>query len=64
MCLLCLQDFEFVLPVKTLPEKKKRAGRIKILLNAADCLMAINYPVCQEKYDSLKEEQYKLSREL
>lgn len=66
MCLLCLQGFEFELPnqTPTVEKKKKRAARIKVLLRAADALMAINYSVCEETIQALKEEQYKLSREL
>ena len=60
MCFLCLQDFEFELPVEPKPEqKKKRILKIKQMLQMASGLSM----VCEEKVEALKEEQYELSRE-
>ena len=60
MCILCLQDFEFELPLEPKPEqKKKRILKVKQLLQMASQLSM----VCEEKVDALKEEQYELSRE-
>lgn len=60
MCLLCLQDFEFELPLEPKPErKKKRILKIKQLLQLGSQLSM----VCETKVEALKEEQYELSRE-
>lgn len=65
MCLLCLSDFQFVMPESTpaVEKKRGRAKRIKTLLKGADMFLQIGYPVCESKIAELKEEQYKLSRE-
>ena len=65
MCYLCLQDFDFELPVKpNLEQKKKRIRKIKSLLNFATQI-AIIEPLycCKSKVEELEEEQYRLSRE-
>jgi hypothetical protein len=60
MCLLCLQDFEFELPVEPKPEqKKKRMLKIKSMLQLASQLSM----TCESKVEELKAEQYELSRE-
>ncbi len=60
MCFLCLQDFEFELPLEPKPEqKKKRILKIKQMLNLASQMSM----VCESKVEELKEEQYELSRE-
>lgn len=71
MCYLCLQDFEFELPVKpNLDQKKKRLKKIKSMLNLAvwmgaveDNMNADERTLCESKVEELKEEQYRLSRE-
>lgn len=67
MCFLCLQDFEFQLPVEPkLEQKKKRLLRVKSLLQLASSmtmLVDLTGSPCQDKVEALKEEQYKLSRE-
>ena len=64
MCYLCLQDFEFELPVNpNLDQKKKRLLKIKNLLSLANWMQAFESEVCDDKLEELKEEQYKLSRE-
>jgi len=66
MCYLCLQDFQFELPVKNPTLKKKRLLKIKSLLKIATLGLEINMPLCkkaEEEVEKLKEEQYKLSRE-
>jgi len=71
MCYLCLQDFEFELPVNPdLEKKKKRMKKVKSLLTLAsqmamvESLMDENErTLCEEKVEELKEEQYRLSQE-
>lgn len=71
MCYLCLQDFEFELPVKpSLDQKKKRLLKVKSLLTLAsqmqmveDALDDSDRTLCEDKVDQLREEQYILSRE-
>ncbi len=63
MCYLCLQDFDFQLPVKPeLEQKKKRLLQVKKLLKLAAFMEAFD-DVCDSKVEALKEEQYTLSRE-
>jgi len=71
MCYLCLQDFEFELPVKPeLEQKKKRLLKIKSLLALASQMAIVESifdederTLCEDKVEALKEEQYRLSRE-
>jgi hypothetical protein len=67
MCFLCLQDFEFELPVEPkLEQKKKRLLGVKSLLQLASSmsmLADLTGTPCEQKVEALKEEQYKLSRE-
>lgn len=71
MCYLCLQDFEFELPVKpNLDQKKKRLLKVKNLLQLASYMSAVESilpeeekTLCEDKVEELKEEQYRLSRE-
>jgi len=60
MCFLCLESFEFELPVvkPDLAQKKKRISHIKLML-----ALASYNEVCEGKIEELKEEQYLLSRE-
>ena len=71
MCYLCLQDFNFEMPIeKGLEKKKKRLLKLKSLLNLA-AMMSItesnmdesDRTLCVEKVVELKEEQYQLSQE-
>jgi pyruvate formate-lyase activating enzyme-like uncharacterized protein len=64
MCYLCLQDFDFELPIQPeLEQKKKRLVKIKSLLTMSEFLAINAEEVCDNKVEALKEEQYKLSRE-
>ena len=71
MCYLCLQDFEFELPINpNLEQKKKRLLKVKSLLTLASQMAAVEIAfdesdrtLCEDKVDSLKEEQYILSRD-
>lgn len=71
MCYLCLQDFEFEMPVKpSLEEKKKRLLKVKSLLTLASQMAAVESifdederTLCEDKVEELKEEQYRISRE-
>lgn len=71
MCYLCLQDFEFELPINpNLEQKKKRLLKVKSLLTLASQMAAveINFDesertLCEDKVEDLKEEQYRLSRD-
>lgn len=71
MCYLCLQDFEFEMPVKpSLEQKKKRLLKVKSLLTLAEDMKLVEANInisdrdlCEDKYKSLVEEQYRLSRE-
>ena len=71
MCYLCLQDFDFQLPVKPeLEQKKKRLLKVKSLLKLASLMLSVESSMdesertlCDSKVESLKEEQYQLSRE-
>lgn len=71
MCYLCLQDFEFELPINpNLEQKKKRLLKVKSLLTLASQMTAveINFDesertLCEDKVEDLKEEQYRLSRD-
>jgi len=69
MCYLCLQDFDFELPVKP-EQKKKRILKLKSLLNLAALMASVESnmdederTLCEDKVKALKEEQYSLSRE-
>lgn len=71
MCYLCLQDFEFELPINPdLEQKKKRLLKIKSLLTLASQMATVeslfdveDRTLCEDKVEDLKEEQYKLSRD-
>jgi hypothetical protein len=71
MCYLCLEDFEFELPVEpTLEHKKKRLLKIKSLIWLASQMAMVESlldvgqrTLCEDKVQALKEEQYRLSRE-
>lgn len=64
MCYLCLQDFDFELPVQPeLEQKKKRLLKIKSLIELSALLVSNEEEMCVDKLAELKEEQYKLSRE-
>ena len=71
MCYLCLQDFEFELPINPdLEQKKKRLLKVKSLLTLASQMAAVetlldehDRTLCEDKVDDLKEEQYRLSRD-
>jgi hypothetical protein len=71
MCYLCLQDFEFELPVKpNLDQKKKRLLKVKNLLKLASLMNMVEdnmdfseRTLCASKVEELQEEQYRLSRE-
>lgn len=71
MCYLCLQDFEFELPVKpNLEQKKKRLLKVKSLLSLASQMQMVEdnmdvseRTLCEDKVEQLREEQYILSRE-
>ena len=63
MCFLCLKDDPFaVKPLTDIQRKRQRAAEIKKLLREAE-----GYNVCDigdATVNRLKEEQYRLSREL
>jgi hypothetical protein len=71
MCYLCLQDFEFELPVEPeLEQKKKRLLKVKSLLKLASQMAMVESLIdesertlCKDKVEELKTEQYELSRE-
>lgn len=71
MCYLCLQDFDFELPMKpSLEQKKKRLLKVKSLLTLASQMTMVEEnmndeerTLCKTKVDELKEEQYRLGRE-
>jgi len=71
MCYLCLQDFEFELPINPdLEQKKKRLLKVKSLLALASQMQMVEETMdvsertlCEDKVEDLKEEQYRLSRE-
>lgn len=60
MCYLCLESFEFELPIEEpiLEQKKKRLLKIKSLLS-----LAVELTLCEDAVEELKAEQYILSRE-
>jgi hypothetical protein len=63
MCYLCLKDDPFaVKPMTTIYRKRQRAVEIKVLLREAE-----QHSLCHigdATVDKLKEEQYKIAREL
>jgi hypothetical protein len=66
MCYLCLQDNPFAIPEDhsqlSLQKKKARAALVKELLKDLE-----SYKPCEDgikEVEALKEEQYRLSREL
>jgi hypothetical protein len=65
MCYLCLQDNPFAIidpATRNASDKKERAAEIKLLLKDLE-----SYSACEDgakKIDKLKEEQYKLSRDI
>jgi len=66
MCYLCLQDNPFAIPEDhgklTIQNKKARAALIKEVLKELEA-----YKACEDgvrEIDKLKEEQYKLSRDI